>query len=173
MRGMRINEEINNFHTYHHTVHWRHKYYKFNNNSNNMSSSTTPIPEWKSNGSEKEILAERVKNNRDYLINIRFSKKRKFFGRKLQSSKVDTMDTFRFFPSFKDPRFVEVRKERDFGVQNVVHTTDSSVQTPWYRKVNAASQVSISDYMHTQKTDIDPNDKAILNFLLEVEPLYV
>jgi hypothetical protein len=75
------------------------------------------IPEWKSYGSEKEIIAERIKNSRDYLINIRFYKKRKYFGKKLQSRKVDTIDTFRFFPSFKDPRFVEMRKERDFGVQ--------------------------------------------------------
>ena len=128
--------------------------------------------EWKSLGSEKEILAERIKNNRDYLINIRFSKKRRYFGRKLQSSKVDTMDTFRFFPSFKDPRFVEMRKERDAGVQNSVEVTQSAVQTPWYRRVNAATQVSISDSLTDEQRDItiDPNDVSILQFLAKVEP---
>ena len=135
------------------------------------SLSPAPIVEWKSYGSEKEILAERIKNSRDYLINVKFYKKRKFFGKPLQSRKVDTMDTFRFLPSFKDPRFVEMRKERDFGVQWTVETVDHGMQTPWFRTINSATQVSVTSSVSEDQIEhcLLGGQEDMIHFLKQVE----
>lgn len=131
--------------------------------------------EWRSLGSEKEILAEKIKNNRDYYINVRFYKKRKHFGKPLQSRKVDTMDTFRFLPSFKDPRYIEMRKERDVGVQSTIETVDQGMQTPWYRTTNSTTQVTLATLINDELIEhcFKSGYTDIVQFLNSVEPAYV
>jgi hypothetical protein len=127
---------------------------------------------WKSLGSEKELAAERVKNARPLIV-YTFTKKRKYYRQELQSIPEDTIDTYKFFPSFKDPRFpVELmRRERDFGVQNVTETNSKGIQTSVFRMVNSTVQVTASDALTEEqlKMQIDPNDETLAKFLLTVE----
>ncbi|KAL0489445.1 dynein intermediate chain [Acrasis kona] len=135
-------------------------------------SKITGEKQWKSYGSEKEIAAEKVKTSRPLIV-YTFTKKRKYFRQDLQSIPEDTIDTYKFFPSFKDPRFPVdlMRRERDFGVQNVVETNSKSIQTSVFRMVNNSVQVTASDALTDEqlKLQIDPNDQKLAECLLRVE----
>ncbi|KAL9654815.1 hypothetical protein ABK040_008608 [Willaertia magna] len=145
-----------------------------NNNINENNNIQSPIKSKEDVDTVKEILAEKIQNSRP-LCKVKFTRKWKYFGRELQNIEEDTMDTYRFFPPVKDPRYQQTdsRLERDFGVQTnqqSILLNHKSVQTEWCRKVNHSSQVNISESL---SRDFEIDEYRIVEFLKKVEPVVV
>lgn len=106
-----------------------------------------------------------------FKIQINFSKKRKHFRKPIQYTSTNPIDTYKFFASYKDPRFVDFRKEREMGVQNCAETTNATVQTLWFRPTNNFAQV---DALDSLKNEIDYSDnKEYHQFIASVAPMFV
>ncbi|KAI8817694.1 WD40-repeat-containing domain protein [Fimicolochytrium jonesii] len=94
---------------------------------------------WESYGSEKEIDAERVVNNRD-LLQIKVSRRRRLFGAPCKFRDRDAQDGFSECKPFKDPTYDISRMELSTAVQAVPQLIENAVQTPWSRPQNFAVQ---------------------------------
>lgn len=93
------------------------------------------------------------------------------FRKPIQYTSTNPIDTYKFFASYKDPRFVDFRKEREVGVQNCAECTTTTVQTMWYRFTNDSAQVDALDSLKIE-TDYSSNAEYH-NFVTKVAPAYI
>mmetsp|Transcript_9420 Transcript_9420/g.13939 ORF Transcript_9420/g.13939 Transcript_9420/m.13939 type:complete len:727 (-) Transcript_9420:520-2700(-) len=119
---------------------------------------------WESLGSTEEIKALKVKNTRP-LIRMSFSRKRSTFGKFVQHTTYDAADSYRFCASYVNNKFSTVKRERDFGSQNVKQQVTQAVQTPRFRKVNKQTQCE-----SIVSTDSEYDATSLASFLKEKEP---
>eukprot|EP00762_Andalucia_godoyi_P007008 ANDGO_07735.mRNA.1 flagellar outer arm len=97
---------------------------------------------WISLGSDKEIMEERIQNDRPFQMSY-VSRDRRYFNRPKESfDDRDALDDFTEFRPFKDPNFETRRRELEIGVQAVPAPSERSSQTIFNRKVPASTQVS-------------------------------
>lgn len=100
---------------------------------------------WISYGSDKEIVEERIVNERPPQVAY-VSRMRRFFNvRKEPFDDRDALDDFTEFRPFKDPNFETKRKELEVGVQAAQSHLDRGCQTAFNRKVPASTQVRESN----------------------------
>jgi len=98
---------------------------------------------WVSQGSEAEILEERVTDTRPTFV-LQLSRKRREFHSVYKFSDRDAAEDPNLQQNdcrkYNDPNFELRRKEHDRAIQAAPDTSDAKVQTTWFRPVNLGIQ---------------------------------
>eukprot|EP01062_Namystynia_karyoxenos_P021941 TRINITY_DN18384_c0_g2_i1.p1 TRINITY_DN18384_c0_g2~~TRINITY_DN18384_c0_g2_i1.p1 ORF type:complete len:746 (+),score=236.20 TRINITY_DN18384_c0_g2_i1:109-2346(+) len=139
------------------------------------------VASFKPYGADREIEEARVKPSRP-LLRIHYTRAREFFvGRRhdLKLSTTDAMEHGQEVRPFKDPTYERTGlreegahgMEHDIAVHAVRATCDARCQTPWFRKVHTAVQVTPVVIDARPKALYEPEKGPAINaFLRKVMP---
>lgn len=100
------------------------------------------------------------------LRKLRYEKKRREFGLVKKYNDSDATDHYTEIKQIPDPLYHAPKKIIDIGLQGCNPLIFGSSQTPWFRKVNRADQVSFPE----NRNDVEDDNVELIVFLQTVYP---